>query len=223
MILIQARTTSTRLPRKCIKLMAGQELWTYSYATAAMIDQTFMVIPADDQLMIDHCKALGANYMTGSRDDVLDRYYQCATKLGLHEGPQIVRLTSDCPLVPAELILYMIHSARVIEADYYACSQKTGGVDGWDVEVISYRLLEYVWQQTNCPLDNPDYDEITATRQHVVGPWVWGHLEELRSMGYVIEAYRPNYLLRWFPKMSVDTQEDFDRVEKIVTEIRDLG
>jgi spore coat polysaccharide biosynthesis protein SpsF (cytidylyltransferase family) len=191
-------------------LLDGQPVWTYSYCMATLLDRTFMLIPSDDQPMIDAVKQFGAEYMTGSKLDVCDRYYQCCKALNLKGSDQFVRLTADCVAIPASIVLYMIHAGRVLQADYLAHTVATGAPDGWDVEILSMRLLEYVWKHSE------------AEREHVAGPYIWANVDKLRRLGYKIEAYHESLLTSWIPKMSIDTREDFDAIEKIVREIRRL-
>ena len=71
----------------------------------------------------------------GDEADVLKRYYDCAV---FFEADPIIRITADCPLIDPDIINYAIdyYSRHDYPYVYFA------PVDGLDVEVFSFELLE---------------------------------------------------------------------------------
>ena len=82
----------------------------------------------------------------GSENDVLDRYYQCAKKYGFDV---VVRITADCPFIDPwvidQAITYYLSSAFE-----YVCFAP---IDGLDVEVFSFQILEEAWKKAKDPGD----------------------------------------------------------------------
>jgi spore coat polysaccharide biosynthesis protein SpsF len=62
-----------------------------------------------DELIVEECEKLNAPVFRGSEDDVLDRYYRAA--LACH-AKNLVRITSDCPLIDPEEIDKVVRSSR---------------------------------------------------------------------------------------------------------------
>src|SRR5262249_4953398 len=104
--IIQARMSSTRLPGKVLLDLAGEpRLARVVERTrrAKTIDRVVVAttVEAEDQPIIDLCHSRGWTVSRGSRDDVLDRYYQAALA---DKADPIVRITSDCPLIDAGVL-----------------------------------------------------------------------------------------------------------------------
>lgn len=71
--------------------------------------------------------------------DVLSRYYECALK---HEADIIVRITADCPLIDPKIIDFAVIYFMENKFEYVCFAP----VDGLDVEVFSFALLENAYR-----------------------------------------------------------------------------
>jgi len=108
----------------------------------------------------------------------------------------VVRLTGDCPLIDPET------ADRVIEyhlVGYYDYTRNKGYPDGLDVEVMRINALNEAFRFAKSPYD----------REHVT-PYLYNNPDKYR-VGY-LENY-PDYS---HLKLSVDTEEDFVRVSKVI-------
>jgi spore coat polysaccharide biosynthesis protein SpsF len=205
--IIQARMSSTRLPGKVLLDLAGEPMLARVVARtkrAKTIDRTIVAttVEPEDEPIVALCRARGWAVSRGSRDDVLDRYYQAAVADG---ADPIVRITSDCPLIDPEVI------DRVVE-------HLTTGVDyasninprrtfprGLDVEAFTFASLAAAWQ------DASD----TSSREHVT-PFLYRHPERFRIA--LVESERPEAAdHRW----SVDTPEDYELMRRILAHFGD--
>jgi spore coat polysaccharide biosynthesis protein SpsF len=135
----------------------------------------------------------GVDIVTGDEMDVLGRYVKARD---IYDADYVCRITSDCSEIPAPLISKHIFTAMNHDLDY--CSNVTPEcrtyLDGWDCEVISKDLLE--WLHKNA--DEPKYREhVTLLLQHNTPKWI--------SIGHVL-AYCDNSAT----KLSIDTQEDLE-------------
>jgi spore coat polysaccharide biosynthesis protein SpsF len=205
--IIQARMSSTRLPGKVLLDLAGEPMLGRVVARtqrAKTIDRAIVAttVEPEDEPIVALCRARGWSVSRGSRDDVLDRYYQAAVADG---ADPIVRITSDCPLIDPEVI------DRVVE-------RLTAGVDyssninptrtfprGLDVEAFTFASLATAWQDASDP----------SSREHVT-PFLYRHPERFRIA--LVESERPEAAdHRW----SVDTPEDYELMRRILAHLRD--
>jgi spore coat polysaccharide biosynthesis protein SpsF len=212
-IFVQARSTSTRMPGKCLKPMAGQPMWLYSYSSCDLVAPTYLLIPDTDKPMRASAEQYGAQILSGDEHDVLGRFKAASEQIGLSGDDRIVRVTSDCPLINPSTLLYMIFVAQSREYDYLYQTERNY-LDGQDIEIFTVRTLWYVDNHTR-GTDSHKH------REHVIGTYIHENMSRMRDSFFEIESCRPeNYLTKWFPKLSVDTEEEFNAVEKIVLDIR---
>ena len=141
--IIQARLTSTRLPKKILALIGNKTLLQHcvdNVRKSLWVDDVVVASPHYIPVYFD------AHRFIGSENDVLDRYYQCAKE---HSGEIIVRITSDCPFVDPDIIDQAIE--YYLRTDHkYVCFAP---VDGLDTEVFSFKMLEEAWKETKDPYD----------------------------------------------------------------------
>lgn len=107
---IQARQSSTRLPGKVLRPLAGRSVlsWAVRAARRAPGIDTVIVAtsssPADDPVVTE-ARRVGAEVVRGPLDDVLKRYELAARA---HPCDALVRLTADCPLHDPALIAQVV-------------------------------------------------------------------------------------------------------------------
>ena len=148
-----------------------------------------------DEPVAQLCRSIGVEWVRGSLDDVLDRFYQAAKP---HQPKHVVRLTGDCPLADPELIDRVIDHYLAGEYDYACNCLQPSYPDGLDVEVFRFSALEEAWKEAKLP----------SQREHVT-PFI--HQQPQR---YKLADYRsPVDLssLRW----TVDHRADYELVSRI--------
>ena len=105
--IVQARIGSTRLPGKVLmKLDEKNTVLDYvinQLSFSKLIDKMIIATTnlEQDDVIEDIANRLKIQCFRGDSDDVLDRYYQCAIKF---EADNILRITSDCPLIDPEIV-----------------------------------------------------------------------------------------------------------------------
>lgn len=104
--IIQARTSSSRLPNKVLLDIAGQPALAHVVERtrrANTIDEVVVATTTDpsDDPVESFCMERDYLCYRGDQHDVLDRYYGAAQ---VYAAEVIVRITGDCPLIDPEVI-----------------------------------------------------------------------------------------------------------------------
>ena len=144
--IIQARVGSTRLPGKVMKKVMGVTLLENCINRvnrARMIDKIVIAttIKREDDKIEKLCEEMGVSCFRGSELDLLDRYYQCSLKYPGYKN--IVRITSDCPLIDPvvsdEVISYFFSNKLDYASNVF---RKETFPDGMDTEVFKKSVLD---------------------------------------------------------------------------------
>ena len=209
--IIQARMSSIRLPGKvmmkvenentmldCVinQLQSSKEIKNIVIATT---DQK------EDDVIVEFVKRRAIKYFRGSKKDVLDRYYQCAKKFNFAE---IIRITSDNPLIDYEIVDTVVKHFKLNNYDYIATDlpfktfHRTYPL-GYDVEVFTFSALENAWKNAKLP----------SEREHVT-PYFYKNKEIFRQTS--IENSED--LSRF--RCTVDTKYDLELIQKIYSNIK---
>jgi len=98
-IIIQARIDSDRFPKKVLKLIDDKSVLWHVINQCKKTKLEVIIATTTrkmDDPIIEIAKKSKVKFFRGSKNDVLDRYYQTAKKFRLK---WIIRITSDCPIV----------------------------------------------------------------------------------------------------------------------------
>lgn len=198
--IIQARLTSTRLPAKVLADIVGKPMLHHVVTRVQAVPALDLVVvatsdePADDPIA-DFCAEGGIACFRGSKDDVLDRYYQAAQQ---YRADVVLRVTADCPLIDPAVIAEVLDAYQQGGYDYVTNTMPGTYPDGLDVEVFSLAALEQAWREARWQSD----------REHVT-PYIRNH-PELFRLGNV--AYTDDLSgLRW----TVDQAQDLEFVRAV--------
>jgi spore coat polysaccharide biosynthesis protein SpsF len=192
--ILQARTSSRRLPGKVLKPILGRpmlERQIERLRRARRLDKLVVATSTDasDDPIAALCEPLGVDCFRGSLDDVLDRFYQAARG---YAPRAVVRLTGDCPLADPEVIDRLIEMHVTGGFDYTSNVVQRSYPDGLDAEVMEFHCLETAWREASLP----------SEREHVT-PFVRSQRERYR-FGDLAQP-RDLSSQRWV----VDDPEDF--------------
>ena len=141
-IIIQARLGSERLPNKIIKKILNKRIIEY---LIERLQKSFKDIPIiisttnlpEDKLIVDIAKNYNLNFFCGATDDVLNRFYETAKEFNINN---IVRITSDCPLIESQVIKKIVNF--YLKNSYtHVCSGQTFA-EGLDCEIFSFEALK---------------------------------------------------------------------------------
>lgn len=204
LIILQARTSSTRLPGKVLLPILDKPMLSHQIARLAKVKTPHQLIVATSHLTSDNaietlCQQLNINCFRGSLEDVLDRYYQ-ATLANNPQGKvkRIVRLTGDCPLIDNEIIDQVIELFSSSQVDYCSNCEPASLPDGLDVEVFTFAALTTAWRLA----------KKTSEREHVT-PFIRNNPQLFSRCNFYHQPDLSHY--RW----TVDEPEDFELVTKV--------
>jgi spore coat polysaccharide biosynthesis protein SpsF len=205
-VVIQARTGSTRLPRKVLQDLGGHPVleWVVRAAQAATQIDTVIVATstlAGDDVVADLAESLGVPVVRGSEDDVLSRY---VAALDAYPADAIVRLTADCPLLDPTLIDAVAGAwAGSPSHDYVSTLVARCLPRGLDVELVTARALRAVDRIA------VDHDRVHVTSLLYAQPTAY------RLLGVCVTP--PANDLR----VTLDTREDLALLRALVAELPD--
>jgi len=140
---VQARTSSTRLPGKVLKdLPYGGGITVLQQVVrrlkkAAKLDDVIVATTIDkaDAAIVKLSEKENVRWFKGSTDDVLERYYLAAKEsdLGI-----VVRVTSDCPCIDPEVVDLVLEEHLTAKADFTSNALHRTFPHGMDVEILSF-------------------------------------------------------------------------------------
>lgn len=200
--IVQARMSSTRLPGKVLKLLAGKPVLDHVVRRVQQCKNISKVVVAtsideSDTLIQSWCEENNIICYRGSLNDVLDRFYQAAK---IYNAKNILRITADCPVIDYTILDEVIERHQQGDYDYYGL--KGDFPDGLDCTVLSYKALSTAWFNA----------KLYSEREHV-GPYIEKHPELFKLGGY--EKFKNLSHLRW----TLDEPNDYDFLKIIFDEL----
>ncbi len=200
--IVQARSSSTRLPGKVLKPILGKPMILHELERlqhSKRIDKIVLATSQDesDKELADIVAGNDFKAYRGSLDDVLDRYYQCAKP---YQPEHVVRITGDCPVIDWRVVDAVIEKHLAEGNDYTSTSEKYP--DGLDTEIVRFSALEQAWKDAR----------MSSEREHVT-LYIRNHANQFRC-GQM--ACRQNLnRMRW----TVDEPQDFEFIRQVYGEL----
>jgi spore coat polysaccharide biosynthesis protein SpsF len=198
--IIQARTTSTRLPNKVLLDIAGKPALQHIIERLRQSKKLETIIVATttnetDNLICDLCDKLNCFYFRGSEDDVLTRVLGAAKA---YDIDIIVEVTGDCELIDWSIIDQLISMYCNNDVDYCSNVLERTFPRGYDCQVFGTKLLERVNREVDNPID----------RQHV-STWIYKNPKnkgkfKLLGLKASKELNRPDI------EVTLDTEQDLE-------------
>lgn len=206
-VIIQARTGSTRFPRKVLADLCGKPVIQHVVERAKAIkgaDRVILACPEADGPTFSALN-LGVEVVAytkdGNENDMLSRFRYALP----FSARLVVRVTGDCPFLAPDLAEEVID---LVDAwSPYACTRHDGAASGWpdglDVEAC----------ETGAIVKAHMLADSASDREHVT-PW-------LRRTYRWIEHRIPAGV-SWPSgcKLSLDTPEDLPRLARIMAQIK---
>ncbi|MGR3176001.1 MAG: cytidylyltransferase domain-containing protein [Candidatus Scalindua sp.] len=198
--IVQARTSSTRLPGKVLKdLPYGSGINVLQHVIRRLrksrkLDDIIIATTQNkaDKKIVELSDSEKVKWFKGSEEDVLSRYYFAAKENSLDI---IVRVTSDCPCIDPEIVDNLIEEHLKARADYTSNALIRTYPHGLDAEIINFSALEKAFKQT----------EDLYEREHVTEHIILNRSQDFNIHG--MEA--PKRLLAPDIRITIDTEQDY--------------
>jgi spore coat polysaccharide biosynthesis protein SpsF len=198
--IIQARTSSSRLPNKVLKTLPyGSNISILQQVIrrvkkSQLINEIIVATTTEksDIKIIEIANKEDVRYFKGSLTNVLERYYFSAKENSLD---LIVRVTSDCPCIDPEIIDLVINEHLKNDNDYTSNIFKRTFPHGVDTEVFSFKSLEEAYFNAK-----EDFE-----KEHVT-PYIHRTNKNKYKIGHIEASekyYAPDI------RITVDTEEDY--------------
>jgi spore coat polysaccharide biosynthesis protein SpsF len=200
--IVQARFSSQRLPGKVLRPLCGKPLLAHlveRLRRSAALDVIAIATSTEtsDDAVAAFCAGAEIPCHRGPLEDVLGRIRAAARQLEL-DG--ILRVSGDSPLLDPALVRQAVKLFRRGGWDLVTNVQVRSFPKGQSVEIIAAGALD----------DAAKKARTAAEREHVT-PYLYANSELFRIRNLVARVARPTL------QLSVDTAEDFQRIESILT------
>lgn len=200
-IITQARMTSSRLPGKVLKTIAGKTLIDYHLQRLKKSQLPIVVATTDqssDQPIVDFCHP-EFPVVRGSENNVLSRFWKVVEKFNFDV---IVRVTSDCPLIDGGIIRDACN--RYIELRqpwvYMSnCLERTYP-RGFDFEIFSQTMLKEAHQKATA----------LHELEHVT-PYFYQNLHGKTNFVSLTQKNNLSHI-----RLTVDEKDDFNLIKILI-------
>jgi spore coat polysaccharide biosynthesis protein SpsF len=197
MIIVQARMGSKRLPGKVMKEINGKPLIGYLLDRVEGAATVVLLLAVDRTTPLDSYLASRQQwraYWPGPEDDVAGRFRDL---LRAEKPEYFVRLCGDSPLLDRDLLhaaveLFCRTDAMLVSNPRYPHGQQ--------VEVID---TQYFLEREPLMTEPQDREHVTPYLYRNAAPGEWVEFHCNRDMRFDVS-------------MAVDTQADFDRMERVI-------
>ena len=198
-VVLQARMGSTRLPGKVLRDLCGKPLLSYAIASLLSAQCVSEVILAVDEgsyaALLPLAARFGCRIVAGSEENVLSRFIKALDGV---TAEHCIRATGDNPLVCPELLDRVVAHHLNTGADV---SHFLGNALGTGVEVVRISALREAALSTE---EKYDLEHVT--------PYLYRNSHQYHIEEPVLDMGKDL-------RLTVDTEEDFCRVERIFREL----
>lgn len=200
-VLLQVRLDSSRLPGKALLKLGDLTVIEHSMRALKEIQaDCYIVVTTEDSYdnLLPLSKKWGFEIISGSKNNVLKRFVKA---IKIFKLSQIVRATGDNPLVSYELANMLIKAHNKNNFDY---SGYLNNPIGSGVEVVNSDILIRALNESQ-----KSYD-----REHVT-PYIYRN----KQIFNVFQENAPEEFVLSNSYVTIDTQEDYNRIEKLFHEL----
>lgn len=220
-IIIQARTGSTRLPQKMVKPFFGDKtVLDILIERLKTIDNQYIsdiIVATSDCPKDDAIEKVGRyhniNVFRGSENDVLQRFIDAAEK---NNADKIIRVCADNVFLDTKALTSLAAIIDVSDFDYISYQTKDGTPSilthfGFLAEGVKLSALKDVAERTNESI----FHEHVTNRIHSA-PDVY------KVKLFPIEDVIPDLERHKDLRLTLDTKEDFEVQQKIYADLNDM-
>ena len=178
-IVIQARTSSSRLPAKVLLPVAGMPLVVLAAKRAANTGRTVVVatsVEADDDVLVETLKIHDIQFYRGSLHNTLERMVNAAASYD--DETVFIRLTADNVFPDGQLIDEIENDFYARSLEYLCCNGSPSGLPyGMSVEVTR---LKHLRDAASATTNKQDQEHVTP---YIIRKFGAAYFEKYISMG----------------------------------------
>lgn len=196
--IVQARTSSTRLPEKILKKLPYNSNVTVleqvirRLKKSKMLEEIIIATTTDesDKKIVNIAKKENITFFRGSKENVLERYYLAAKENDLDV---VVRITSDCPCIDPEIVDLVVETHLEKDLDYTSNTLIRTFPVGLDVEVISFEALKKLY---DCVKNDSEKEHVTL--------YAHNNLNQFKTENVAMTESNRSEI-----RVTLDTEEDY--------------
>ncbi|MEW5895425.1 MAG: NTP transferase domain-containing protein [Candidatus Omnitrophota bacterium] len=205
--IIQARTSSNRLPGKVLKPLAGMPMIWHIYQRAAscrLVDKVVVATSKEktDDALADFCEKNEMNVFRGDLDNVLSRFLDILEK---NHYAYLVRVTGDCPLIWPAFIDEQLTALAKFDGDVTWMKESHPCLEGQGTH--SARSLFYIGKKTA----SKENLEHVGSRYFAEHPNEFRIVELIVPIAGIIKKYR----------LTVDEEKDYQLIKTLYENLYD--
>ena len=212
--LIQARLESTRLPGKVLlplyKDKCSIDLLSERLSRSKQITKLIFILPESktSDVLYEYITSLGCSVERGSEQDLVMRHLKAVSSF---QECNIIRITSDCPLVDPAWVDKCISLYITNNVDYcstYTPANESLFCNGSDIEVFSKSTLEYMY----------DNFSLRKDREHVTFPLWDGRMKHIKHLK--MSQFLDHDLSS--ARLTLDYREDLQVIRSLLSYTNDI-
>ncbi len=150
-VIIQCRVSSNRLPNKILLKLGKKTLLEFLINNLKKLTDLELICAIakerNNKKLKDILKKNNIKFYEGSVDNVLKRFYMTAKKFNCKKN--IIRITSDCPLIDTNLLKRGIKLFKKSKVDYISNNIEPSFPHGLDFEIFTFEALEKAFKNSN--------------------------------------------------------------------------
>ena len=208
-IVVQARMSSSRLPKKVLLPILGESLLYRMVERLQQIKHKASIVIAtsenpEDDVIEEFCQAKNITCFRGSLNNLLDRHYQVGV---LTNADIVIKIPSDCPLIDPRIVDKVLDFYVENEGKYDFVSNLHPATypDGNDVEIMTFEALKKAWQEATRPLE----------LEHTT-PYFWENPDKFRLANVTWETGLDYSMSHRF---TIDYYEDYLFIKRVFEEL----
>jgi spore coat polysaccharide biosynthesis protein SpsF len=203
LVVIQARTGSSRLPGKIMMPLAGAPLLQRMVERVRAAKTRFDVVvatttDASDDAVVDLCRVIDVPWFRGHPTDLLDRHVSAARAA---KADAVAKIPSDCPLIDPAAIDRVLAAFDPTQVDFVSNLHPGTWPDGNDVEVMPLDALETAFREATK----------SHQREHTTS-FLWDQPERFRCLNVTWETGLDYSMSHRF---TIDYPEDYALIRAV--------
>jgi spore coat polysaccharide biosynthesis protein SpsF len=206
---VQARMSSSRLPKKVLLPILGEPLLFRMIERLKQVKRPVEIVVATSTSAEDNeielfCDKENIKCYRGELNNLLDRHYQVGL---LTNADAVVKIPSDCPLIDPKIVdrLLDFYDANADKFDFVSNLHPATYPDGNDVEIMSMSCLKKAWEEANRPLE----------LEHTT-PYIWENPEKFKMANLTWEAGLDYSMSH---RLTIDYHEDYLFIKRVFEEL----